>query len=302
MKFTQILLMLILGFAFSSCSYSKENQKSLNSNTQVISRENVSQCKFDNDVIDFCSSKNLSIYSSHFKDKANFANDKILLVLNQERNTGKGEARIVKTIVVLDPHEKKVFSASQTVGNFVDGGLREISKEPAKIEYSKNNNKVCLSGTTYSSKDNNINVKNECYKFENKKFIKIVKLSLNKHEANSDSFNFPYQSDIHLKCLEHSNGSQCKNLNLISTSKLLETYEFINPQDGDSAFLSSGKGFFLIISPFQDESGINLRIMKVKGKKLIDEKFISAEKNVEINEDYQLTYFEGSKKTIYKLN
>ncbi|MGE8560075.1 MAG: hypothetical protein ACN6NJ_03870 [Acinetobacter sp.] len=302
MKFIQTLSILIWGLAFSGCSYSKENKEFLSSSAQVISQKNVSPCKFDNEKIDFCSLEKLSIYNNRFKDKINFANNKILLIVNEKRDTRRGEARIVKVIVVLDPLEKRVFPASQIVGNFVDDRLREISAEPAKIEYSKNDNKICLSGTTYSSKDNNINVENECYKFENKKFIKIVQPNSSKKEGYSGFNNLPYKSDIHLKCLKYLNDSECNNLNLISTSKLLKNYDFINPQDGDSIILYGNNEFFLIISPFQDESGFNLRIMKVKDNKLIDEKFVYAGKNVEIDKDFHLTYFEGSKKMVINLN
>jgi hypothetical protein len=67
----------------------------------------------------------------------NFSNDKILLILNHNRSTGKGESRVVKLIVILDPLEKKVIPVPQMVGNFVDGNLREINDDPAIIKYNK---------------------------------------------------------------------------------------------------------------------------------------------------------------------
>lgn len=64
---------------------------------------------------------------------------------------------------------------------------------------------------------------------------------------------------------------------------MLNKYKFINPQDGMSVLLKGEKDFFLIVSPFFDEEGANLRIMKVKDFNLISEKNIYAGKNVEID-------------------
>ena len=58
--------------------------------------------------------------------------------------------------------------------------------------------------------------------------------------------------------------------------------------------------FQLIISPFEDESGPNLRVMQVKNNKLVDEKFIYLNNRVEIDNNSIMTYYQNSKKIIYQ--
>ncbi|QIC66031.1 hypothetical protein [Acinetobacter schindleri] len=285
MKSKLILSLFFNGLLFSSCTYPKENI--------LITSNNVSRCYFESEVVDFCSKDKIEIYNQHIKDLPNFSNDKILLILNHNRNTGKGESRVVKLIVILDPLEKKVIPVPQMVGNFVDDNLREISDDPAIIKYNKKDNKVCLSGTTYFLKNNNINIENECYKFEKGRVNKIEDLRLNGIEEFSK---VPYSSDIHFKCINNIKLNQCNKLRLISSQKILNKYNFINPQDGMSVFLKGEKDFFLIVSPFFDEEGANLRIMKVKDFSLISERYIYAGKNVEIDDNLNIKYFEGNNK------
>ena len=283
MQFKLILLFLsILGF--SSCTYPKENI--------LISSDNVSKCYFEDGNIDFCSKDKLEVYNKHIRDLPNFSNDKILLILNHNRNTGKGESRVVKLIVVLDPLGKKVIPVPQMVGNFVDSKLRDIYNEPAIIKYNKKGNKICLSGTTYFLKNNNINVEDECYSFEKGRINKIDNLNSN----NKEFSNLPYSSDIHFKCINNINLNQCNGLILVSSQTMLNKYNFINPQDGMSVLLKGEKDFFLIVSPFFDEEGANLRIMKVKDFSLISERYIYAGKNVEIDDNLNIKYFEGNNK------
>jgi hypothetical protein len=283
MQFKLILLFLsILGF--SSCTYPKENI--------LISSDNVSKCYFEDGNIDFCSKDKLEVYNKHIRDLPNFSNDKILLILNHNRNTGKGESRVVKLIVVLDPLGKKVIPVPQMVGNFVDSKLRDIYNEPAIIKYNKKGNKICLSGTTYFLKNNNINVEDECYSFEKGRINKIDNLNSN----NKEFSNLPYSSDIHFKCINNIKLNQCNGLVLVSSQTMLNKYNFINPQDGMSVLLKGEKDFFLIVSPFFDEEGANLRIMKVKDFSLISERYIYAGKNVEIDDNLNIKYFEGNNK------
>ncbi|AXY61502.1 hypothetical protein [Acinetobacter sp. WCHAc010052] len=298
MKLNQALLILILGFLSANNTYSKWDKDGVVGFNQAISKKDVSNCKFDNELIDFCSRENLSFYSNHINDKINFSNNKILLTIDKKRNNG-GEDRVVKLIVVLDPIKNMVFPLSQMVGNFVDDKLRVINKEPAKIEYYKNSNKLCLFGTTYSYKDNNINVENECYRFENGIFFKIVESDDNKKEKFTK---LPYRSDIHFKCLRNQNGEKCNNFNLIPGDKLLKKYNFINPQDGSAVVLHGANGLILIVSPFQDEDGSYVRVMKVKENRLLTEKIIYAGRNVEIDKEFHLIYFEGSKRMVVNLN
>ncbi|WP_374956134.1 hypothetical protein [Acinetobacter lwoffii] len=99
MKSKLILSLFFNGLLFSSCTYPKENI--------LITSNNVSRCYFESEVVDFCSRNKIEIYNQHIKDLPNFSNDKILLILNHNRSTGKGESRVVKLIVILDPLEKK---------------------------------------------------------------------------------------------------------------------------------------------------------------------------------------------------
>lgn len=283
MQFKLILLFLsILGF--SSCTYPKENI--------LITSDNVSKCYFEGGNIDFCSKDKLEVYNKHIKDLPNFSNDKVLLILNHNRDLGVGESRVVKLIVILDPLGKKVIPVPQMVGNFVDGKLREIYNEPAIIKYNKKGNKICLSGTTYFLKNNNINIEDECYNFEKGRINKIEDLNLN----NKEFSNLPYSSDIHFKCINNIKLNKCNGLRLISSQTMLNKYNFINPQDGMSVLLKGEKDFFLIVSPFFDEEGANLRIVKVKDFNLISEKYIYAGKNVEIDNNLNIKYFEGNNK------
>lgn len=294
MKLLQLIGLFFLIFLLSNCSYSKEND-----NEKLISRDNISICKFENENIDFCSKEKILIYNKNIKGIANFSKDKIFLTLNHKRNVGKGEERIVKIMVILDPSEKTVTPVPQVVGNFVDSRLKEISNEPAKIEYSKNNNKFCLSGTTYFLKDNNINVENECYKFENGKVFKVKNIQ----GVNINKFsNLPYYSDLHVKCINNFNKVECKDMKLFPPNEIIKIYSFINRQDGESVFLRSDKKYFLIVSPFADEEGNFLRIMQVESDRLIAEKYFYIERNIEIDSDLKIKYFEGSnrKEFIFK--
>jgi len=304
MKFIKIILTLYLSCFISSCTYSqdmRQNKESLINNTKNITQDDVFQCQFDHEYINFCSNKHIELYNKKIKSTPNFANDKILLVIDARRDIGKGLPRVVKSIVVLDPKTNKVFSLIQTVGHFVDNRLEEIEEEPAQIKFSKNNNKLCLSGTTYSYKDNNINVENECYRFNIKSFEKISKNKL--FLKNNEPFVLPYDSTLHKQCILNFDKQKCSKIKLISSKNLLKKYDFINPQDGDSLILPKNEktGIFLILSPFEDETGDSLRIMKVKGQELIGEKFISTKQKATIDKDYNLEYFEGKQKRAISL-
>ncbi|WP_227591040.1 hypothetical protein [Acinetobacter schindleri] len=141
-------------------------------------------------------------------------------------------------------------------------------------------------------KNNNINIEDECYNFEKGRINKIEDLNLN----NKEFSNLPYSSDIHFKCINNIKLNKCNGLRLISSQTMLNKYNFINPQDGMSVLLKGEKDFFLIVSPFFDEEGANLRIMKVKDFNLISEKYIYAGKNVEIDNNLNIKYFEGNNK------
>lgn len=148
----------------SNYTFSKTNDKNIE--YTFITHENITQCKFEQGYIDFCSNENLKIYNDALNKKENFAQNKIALILNKDRDTGKGVPRKVKYFIVIDPKTKNVYPLEQSIGYFVNDRLEEIASEPPTMKFSQNSNKVCLSGTTFLYKDNNINVKNECYIFD----------------------------------------------------------------------------------------------------------------------------------------
>lgn len=296
MKFKKCYLVISIGLLVSSCSYSKEQPSESGTKNQILTQKNVAICDVKKIQINFCRDEKISIYNRHLQDKPNFSQNLNLIIMDQNRDTGKGEGRNVKSIVVLDPITKQIIPFPQVVGNFVDDRLQVIDNEPAIIKFSKKNNEVCISGTTYASDDNNINVENECYKLVDGKFIKkdFSETSINKSKEE-----VIYDSKTHFKCLANNKLSECSNLKLVKSNEILKDFNFINPSDGAAIIINRGD-YDLVISPFEDESGPNLRLMKVKNNKLIDEKIIYANRQVVINNNLEITYYEGSKKRIFK--
>ena len=96
----------------------------------------------------------------------------------------------------------------------------------------------CLSGTTYFFKNNNINIEDECYSFEKGKFNKIEEPVLSGVEEFSKLL---YFSDIYFKCINNIRLNQCNRLRLIPSKTILNKYDFINTQDGESVFLKGKK-------------------------------------------------------------
>lgn len=279
----------------SSCSYSKEQSTDAVTKNSILSKKNVTVCDIKQIQINFCKDEKISIYNNHLQDKPNFSQNLILVVMDQNRDTGKGIERNIKAIVVLDPLKKQVIPFPQVVGNFVDNRLQILENEPAVIKFSKTNNEVCISGTTYATEDNNINVEDECYKLENGRFSKNANTQVS--IKNTQKNQVIYNSETHFKCLNNTKLQECSGLNLISASEMLKNFDFINPSDGATVIINRNDYDFFI-SPFEDESGHNLRVMKVKNNKLIEEKFIYAGKKVEFNSNLQMTYYDGNKKQV----
>ncbi|UUM28294.1 hypothetical protein NQU59_03970 [Acinetobacter colistiniresistens] len=182
MKFLKTVMIFSIGLVVSSCGFSKENNQNIDVENKsifngIVTREKVLKCKFEQGYIDFCSDNYLKLYNNTLSKKVNFAQNKVALVIDKERDTGKGVPRKVKYFVVLDPTTKRVYPLEQSVGYFVNDRLEEITTEPSIIKFSQNNNQVCLSGTTFSYQDNNVNVENECYTFNpnDKNFLKKYK-------------------------------------------------------------------------------------------------------------------------------
>ncbi|ENV10106.1 hypothetical protein F966_01278 [Acinetobacter higginsii] len=176
MNFLKTVMILTIGLVLSNFCFPKENNQ--NFDIDAITREHVVKCEFEQGYIDFCSDNFLKLYKDALSKKVNFAQNKIALVIDKERDTGKGVPRKVKYFIVLDPRTKKVYPLEQSVGYFVDDRFDEIASEPPIVKFSQSNNQICLSGTTFSYHDNNINVENECYIFnlnERNFFKKIVR-------------------------------------------------------------------------------------------------------------------------------
>lgn len=293
MKFKKCFFLISVCLLASSCSYSKEQPTDALTKNQILTQNNVTVCNVKKIQINFCEDAKIAIYNRHLQNKPNFSQNMTLIVMDQNRDKGKGVERNVKSIVALDLIKKKIIPFPQLVGNFVNDRLQILDNEPAIIKFSKKNNEVCISGTTYALDDNNINVENECYKLDNDKFIK--KNTSKAIVENTKKEQVVYNSKTHFKCLINSNLKECSFLKLVSSKEMLKYFDFINPSDGAAVIINSAD-YDLVISPFEDESGPNLRLMKVKYNELIEEKFISANKQVEVNSNMKITYYDGDKK------
>ncbi|NNP67305.1 hypothetical protein [Acinetobacter sp. Ac_5812] len=172
MSFLKAAMIFTIGLVISNSCFSKEKNQYFDVDT--ITRDNVAKCKFEQGYIDFCSDSFLKIYNNALSKKVNFSQNKIALVIEKERDAGTGVPRKVKYFVVLDPATKNVYPLEQSVGYFVDDRFEEIASEPSIVKFSQVSNQVCLSGTTFSYQDNNINVENECYIFnlKDRSFLK----------------------------------------------------------------------------------------------------------------------------------
>lgn len=241
MNFLKKVMIFSIGLVVSSCGFSKENNQNFDVESRnvfnaAITREKVEKCKFEQGYIDFCSDDYLRIYNNTLSKKANFAQNKVALVFDKERDRGKGIPRAVKYFVVLDPTTKKVYPLEQYVGYFVDDRLEEIISEPPIVKFSQNNNQVCLSGTTFSYKDNNLNVENECYVFNanDKNYFKKIK---NEKKLKKERGIFPI---LYEKNKFMCNGAKC-NQNILNNEKLKEISN--NDQSSELRFLISERGF-----------------------------------------------------------
>jgi hypothetical protein len=241
MKFLKTVMIFSIGLVVSSCGFTKENNQNFDVENKniingTITRAKVEKCKFEQGYIDFCSENYLKIYNNALSQKVNFAQNKIALVIDKERDTGKGAPRKVKYFVVLDPITKKVYPLEQSVGHFVNDRLEELTIEPSIVQFSQNNNQVCLSGTTFSYQDNNINVENECYTFNlnDKNFFKKVQKEKKIKYKNG---NFPISFEMKkFMC----NGSKCEE-NVLTNKSLKEISN--NDKNSELRFLVSERGF-----------------------------------------------------------
>lgn len=241
MKFLKTVMIFSIGLVVSSCSFSKENNQNFdvenkNITNGAITREKVAKCKFEQGYVDFCSDNYLKIYNNALSQKVNFAQNKVALVFDKERDTGKGIPRKVKYFVVLDPTTRKVYPLEQYVGYFVDDQLEEIASEPPVVKFSQNNNKVCFSGTTFSYQDNNINVENECYLFNSndKNFFQKIQKD-KKIIYEKGTFPILFEKNKFM-----CNKLKCKQ-NVLNNEKLKEISN--NDKNNELRFLVSERGF-----------------------------------------------------------
>ncbi|HFF2591288.1 hypothetical protein [Acinetobacter baumannii] len=240
MKFLKTVMIFSIGILVSSCGFSKENNQDIGlrdkkSLTENITQKSITQCKFEQGYIDFCSNENLKLYNDALNKKENFAQNKIALILDKDRDTGKGVPRKVKYFIVIDPKTKKVYPLEQSIGYFVNDRLEEIASEPPTIKFNQNSNKVCLSGTTFLYRDNNINVKNECYIF-NSNDINYFKKVQKEKDVKNEKENLPvvFENNKFI-----CNGIKCKET-IFNNKKLEELSK--NPQNNELRFLVSERG------------------------------------------------------------
>lgn len=306
MKKINFIALLFISNILIGCGHS--NDELLKSKAEVdtdsyedknlkITKSSVLMCKIEGAEVDFCSIENLKKYNQSLSEKINFSEDKVLIPIKYESQPKIGGSRNIISIVVLDPKQYKVYPFYQTVGNFVNDRLEEDLSNPPVLNFNKSDNKLCLSGTTFSHEDSNINVENECYAFiaKEKDYFKKINIKV-KGEVISKSIDFiPYHSSQHIKCVLSQ--KECSGLNLKSANELSDQYDFIYPHDGDSAVLPENKeGNFIIVSPYEDGGGINLRIMLIHNTSLLKEKNISLHQgDIVIDENYKLHYRDQGK-------
>lgn len=167
-------------------------------------------------------------------------------------------------------------------------------------DYSKwlgNLKNKCEGKVNYSSGEGIGLIKEQCYNDEYKNRIKYLNDKVKQKRKNSDGLeitNLPYNSQDHLKCLKDNSKNSCQKINLISSTKIIQIYNFINPQYGNGVVLpESNDGKLIVISPFADEGEILLNIVDKFG--VVKEKTLFGESKFTIDENYNLVYFKNGK-------
>ncbi|RSO33372.1 hypothetical protein [Acinetobacter lactucae] len=114
----------------------------------------------------------------------------------------------------------------------------------------------------------------------------------------------PYNSNDHLKCIMKNEENSCSKVNLVKSSNLIKYYSFISPAYGDSVVLpETDDSKQIIVSPFEanEDEGPQLEISIINAFGVVEQKTISAKKNVVIDKNYNLIYKDGNKEKILKL-
>lgn len=157
----------------------------------------------------------------------------------------------------------------------------------------------CEGKINYSSGEGIGLIKEQCYNDEYKNRIKYLNDKVKQNRKNSDGLeitNLPYNSQDHLKCLKDNYKYSCQKINLISSTKIIQIYNFINPQYGNGVVLpESNDGKLIVISPFADEGETSLNINIVDKFGVVKEKTLSEESKFTIDENYNLVYFKNGK-------
>lgn len=192
--------------------------------------------------------------------------------------------------------------------NFSLQSQLNLQKNKQQNDYSKwlgNLKNKCEGKVNYSSGEGVWLIKEQCYNDEYKYRIKYLNDKVKQKQKNSDGLeitNLPYNSQDHLKCLKYNSKNSCQKINLISATKIIQIYNFVNPQYGNGVVLpESNDGKLIVISPFSDEGETLLNINIVDKFGVVKEKTLSEESKFTIDESYNLTYLKNGKSIKEKL-
>lgn len=170
-------------------------------------------------------------------------------------------------------------------------------------KWSSDVQKKCEGSTSYALGEGIGLIKEKCYQHEYLSRLEYLKTGKNDTKElnyyNLEITALPYNSKDHLQCLESGNKDSCRKVNLIKSSKLVKYYSFISPSFGDGVVLKENqKGSEIIILPFlaNENEGVQLAIYTIDKFGVVKEKYISAQNNVSIDKNYNITYyFKGNK-------
>ncbi|PPC04868.1 hypothetical protein SOI76_00570 [Acinetobacter pittii] len=166
----------------------------------------------------------------------------------------------------------------------------------------------CEGKISYASGEGAGLIKNQCYREEYLSRLSFINTGkVKKSDTNIHGLELtylPYNSNDHLKCIMKKEVNSCSKVNLVKSSNLIKYYPFISPAYGDSIVLpETDDSKQIIVSPFEDneDEGPQLEISIINAFGVVEQKTISANKNVIIDKNYNLIYKEGNKEKILKL-
>lgn len=117
------------------------------------------ECKYDDGEIDFCSKIYESFYKNSLKYPKNSDQDKILRLKEDDG-----------VVVVVDIKNKDIYTLNGQFSDVLNNSGKVI--KPLKLNFSKNDNKLCITGAKYSYQNSDPNG-NFCYKLNNNRFEEI---------------------------------------------------------------------------------------------------------------------------------